>query len=158
MAKIKVNISASGCKDKLNADAKALIKQSCEAVLTVEEIFEKCEVNVTVVDEQRIKELNRDYRNVDKVTDVLSFPLCDDGEFDTNPENGNLLLGDVVICITKAKEQAAEYNHSVEREISFLTVHSMLHLLGYDHVGDEIEAECMRSKEKQVMEYLGIKR
>lgn len=108
------------------------------------------EISFSIVDQKEIKNLNRDYRGIDKVTDVLSFPLYEPANI---PEFG--MLGDIVICMQKAKEQAGEFGHSFKREILYLTVHSMLHLLGFDH---EIEDEkaVMRTHEKEIMKRIGV--
>ena len=98
------------------------------------------------------------HRNIDRETDVLSFPLGENGEFDINPSSGAKLLGDIVISAEKALEQAKLYNHSVQREIGFLTVHSMLHLLGYDHELGGIEEVHMREKEEKILTKIGLKR
>ncbi|SDZ19964.1 probable rRNA maturation factor [Proteiniborus ethanoligenes] len=110
------------------------------------------EISVSFVDDENIRELNRDYRGVDRATDVLSFPL-DEDEFQI-PED-NILLGDIVISVETAKRQSEEYGHSLEREIAYLTAHSMFHLFGYDHM-DEKDKKIMRDKEKNVMKSLGI--
>lgn len=115
----------------------------------------RCEISVTFVDAEEIKTLNGEYRNVDKVTDVLSFPQFDD--LNMLPEEGEICLGDVVICEAKAREQAEEFGHSFEREIIYLFTHSILHLLGYDHMEEE-EKRIMREREEQVMSSLGIER
>ena len=113
-----------------------------------------CEVSVSFVSEEEIQTLNRDYRGTDRVTDVLSFPQYDD----LSEMEGELIeLGDVVICRKRAEEQAEEYGHSLEREIVYLFVHSMLHLLGYDHMEADEKAE-MRRREEEVMEELGLVR
>lgn len=116
---------------------------------------ERSEISVTFVDEEEIRCLNRDYRDTDKVTDVLSFPQFDD--LNDLPEVGEICLGDVVICKEKAMQQAEEFGHTFEREIIYLFTHSILHLLGYDHMDDEEKRE-MREREEQVMSYLGIGR
>ena len=116
------------------------------------------EVNVTFVDNEQIRELNKQFRDKDKSTDVLSFPLGENDEFDLNPETNNLQLGDIVISMETAVKQAYDYGHTLEREIAFLTVHSMLHLLGYDHEKGGLEEMEMRSKEEQVLESLGLAR
>ena len=115
---------------------------------------ERCEISVTFVDMDEIHQLNREYREVDRPTDVLSFPQFYDLEEEI-PEVGEICLGDVVICKEKAEEQAAEFGHSFEREIIYLFVHSVLHLLGYDHM-EEDEKACMRAREEQIMEHLGV--
>lgn len=117
---------------------------------------ERCEISVTFVDMEEIHALNKEYRDVDRPTDVLSFPQFYDLE-DEIPEVGEICLGDVVICKDKAEEQAREFGHSFEREIIYLFVHSVLHLLGYDHMEDD-EKACMRAREEQIMEHLGVLR
>ena len=116
------------------------------------------EVSVRFVDNEQIRELNKQYRNIDKETDVLSFPLGENGEYDVNYDTGAKLLGDIVISVPKAVEQAEMYNHPLQREIGFLTVHSMLHLLGYDHENGGLEAVHMREKEETVLTQIGWKR
>lgn len=116
---------------------------------------ERCEVSVTFVEPEEIRQLNREYRNVDRVTDVLSFPQFADLE--EVPEVGEICLGDVVICKERAAEQAEEFGHSFEREIIYLFVHSILHLLGYDHEEDE-DKKQMRAREEEVMDHMGIRR
>ena len=118
-----------------------------------------CDISVTVTDNIHIHELNREYRGVDRPTDVLSFPMYSFTD-DDMPEEGPapVVLGDIVISAERAKEQAVEYGHSFQREISFLTVHSVLHLLGYDHeVSEEAENE-MFSLQDKIMDKLGILR
>ncbi|MBO4453101.1 MAG: rRNA maturation RNase YbeY [Clostridia bacterium] len=110
------------------------------------------EVNVTICDDRTIRELNREYRGIDRPTDVLSFPFFD---FDT-PEK-TTLLGDIVISRDTAFRQADEYGHSPKREFCFLAAHSALHLLGYDHETDE-EREVMEAKQREILDNLGIKR
>ncbi|MDD6816915.1 MAG: rRNA maturation RNase YbeY [Firmicutes bacterium] len=130
--------------------------QAAEYCLDAEQIdTERSEISVTFVSLEEIHELNREYRQVDSPTDVLSFPQFDD--LDDLPEEGEIMLGDVVICSDRAKEQAEEFGHSFEREIIYLFVHSVLHLLGYDHM-DEDEKRIMRRREEEVMERIGLKR
>ena len=135
-----------------------LVRRACTAVLTLEEFNDPAEISVRFVDDEEIHRLNREYRNVDRSTDVLSFPLGQDGHYDTNQETGCALLGDVVISLEMAVKQANMYGHSLEREIGFLTVHSMLHLLGYDHETSPLEERKMREKEEEVLGELGISR
>jgi len=116
---------------------------------------ERTEISVTFVEAEEIRELNRDYRDNDKVTDVLSFPQFDD--LNDIPDFGEICLGDVVICRDRAAEQAEEFGHSFEREIIYLFTHSILHLLGYDHMVEE-EKQEMRAREEEVMSHLGIGR
>ena len=130
--------------------------KAAELCIDAENIdVDRSEISVTFVDMEEIHQLNRDYREVDSPTDVLSFPQFDD--LNDLPEEGEIALGDVVICKDKAEEQAQEFGHSFEREIIYLFVHSVLHLLGYDHM-DEDEKKIMRRQEEAVMEQLGITR
>lgn len=112
-------------------------------------------LSVTTVGKDEIRELNRDYRGVDSVTDVLSFPQYEEDELPENVEE--IAIGDVIICEDKAREQAEEFGHSYERELIYLFVHSVFHLLGYDHMEEEDKSE-MRAAEESVMEQLGILR
>lgn len=116
---------------------------------------DRAEISLTLVSLEEIRELNRDYRDVDKETDVLSFPQFEG--IDDMPEFGELCLGDVVICIDKVEEQAKEFGHSFERELIYLFVHSMLHLLGYDHM-EEDEKTVMRAREEEVMKAIDLER
>ena len=140
-----------------------MIGQAVMETLHAEKADVPCEVEVLFTDDERIHLLNKEFRNVDKSTDVLSFPMvfmepgafhADDSELD--PESGRLLLGDVVLSLEHAKAQAREYGHSYVHETVYLTVHSMLHLLGYDHVDEAEEKARMRGREKVIMERLGI--
>ena len=130
--------------------------KAAEICIDAENIdVDRSEISVTFVDMEEIHQLNLDYRGVDSPTDVLSFPQFDD--LNDLPEDGEIALGDVVICKQKAEEQAEEFGHSFEREIMYLFVHSVLHLLGYDHM-DEDEKKIMRRREEEVMAELGITR
>ncbi len=156
--KIKVIIANEQKAAKIPTGVRLLVRRCCNAVLTFEGFTEPAEISVTFVDDERIHELNREYRNIDRSTDVLSFPLGENGVYDKDLETGACLLGDIVISVETAIHQADEYGHSLQREIGFLTVHSMLHLLGYDHVDGGIEAVRMREKEERVLTELGLKR
>ena len=158
MVKVKVYIKNNQKVAKIPVGIRLLIRKCCQAVLVKEEFEESAEVSVTFVSNKQIKDLNNEFRNINKETDVLSFPLGQDGEYDINPDTGSLQLGDIVISIEKAIEQARLYNHSIEREIGFLVTHSMFHLLGYDHVDGGLEATMMREKEESVLSMLGISR
>lgn len=133
--------------DEFYADT---VRRAVEGTLEYEGVSYSCEVSVTFVDNERIRELNSEYRNIDRETDVLSFPTGDTGE--------GVTLGDVVISLEKAKAQAEEYGHSLEREIAFLTVHSVLHLLGYDHETGEEDEKEMFCRQDEIMDKLGITR
>lgn len=133
-----------------------IMKRAAEYCLDLEQVDkERTEISVTFVEGEEIRHLNREYRDTDKVTDVLSFPQFDD--LKEIPEIGEICLGDVVICKERALEQAEEFGHSFEREIIYLFTHSVLHLLGYDHMEEEEQKE-MRRREEEVMEYLGLAR
>lgn len=127
--------------------------KTIEEVLKVENFNENAEVSLSIVDKETIHKLNKDYRNVDRETDVLSFPM-DEEAFD-NEGNPIFLLGDIVICLDVARNQAAEFGHSLEREMMYLICHSTLHLLGYDHIEEDDKVK-MRAKEKEVMKNLGV--
>ena len=158
MDSIKVAITNNQKAFKIPTGIRLLIRRSCHAVLELEGFEGSAEVSVTFVDNEQIRQLNAMHRNIDKATDVLSFPLGENGEYDINHDTGAKLLGDIVISMEKAVEQAELYNHPIQREISFLTVHSMLHLLGYDHENGGLEAVHMREKEETVLTRIGWKR
>ena len=133
-----------------------IMKKAAEECVRGEGIDpDRTEISVTFVDKAEIRRLNREYRHVDKVTDVLSFPQYDD--LNVIPEEGEIPVGDVVICIEKAEEQAEEFGTGKEREVIYLFIHSILHLLGYDHIEEEDRRE-MRAREEEIMDYLGIPR
>ena len=156
--KVRVVITNKQKKVKIPTGIRMLVRRACTAVLKMEEFLDSAEVEVTFVDDNEIHELNREFRNIDRSTDVLSFPLGENGVYDTNPATGAKMLGDVVISLEHAVAQAEEYGHTLQREVAFLTVHSMLHLLGYDHVNGGIEAETMREKEEEVLVKMGLSR
>ncbi len=136
---------------KITEEIKNLIEKSIAAVLKIEKLDENVEVSVSFVGDDEIRDLNREYRGVDKSTDVLSFPMDDEFIID------NRILGDVIINTRRVMEQAEELGHSNERELSYLSVHSILHLLGYDHMEDKDKKE-MREREKLAMKELSIYR
>lgn len=143
-----------------------LILKCATSVLDYHNIENPCFIDITITDNDEIRELNREYREKDYATDVLSFPLCEwlDGEFldDINlcvePDSNVLALGDMVISYDKIVSQAEEYGHSIEREFAYLTVHSTLHLLGYDHEDSEERKIKMRTLEDEILAKLGILR
>ena len=152
----------------LGFDGAALIRQAIERVLEMETCPFECEIEVLITDNASMQEINREERGIDAPTDVLSFPMvswkapaCFDGlEADMtlfHPESGELLLGDMVISAEKVLSQATEYGHSPKRELAFLTVHSSLHLLGYDHEAEE-DRLVMEEKQEAVLKALGISR
>lgn len=140
-------------------DIGGVIENAVKTVLEQEKGDTGYEVSISFVDDERIKELNRIYRGKDSSTDVLSFPLYEDEEIETLEKNLHMdieeLLGDIVISAQTAKRQAKSYGHSLKREIAYLVVHSMFHLLGYDHMEEE-DKKKMRSKEKEVIKKIRI--
>ncbi len=143
-----------------------LIRRCIRAVLMLEQVPFRCKVCVTVTDDAGIRTMNREYRQIDAATDVLSFPLLDwyDGKgtlparWDYDPSSHCVELGDVVLSYERAVAQARQFGHGVERECGYLTVHSTLHLLGYDHVGDAARRRKMRRREEAVMKALHLPR
>ena len=136
---------------------KRLIRESVLATLAYENFRNPCAVSVTFTDNEGIRDLNRQYRNMDKPTDVLSFPLIDFAGGDEPPvDEPQAMLGDIVLSLEQAAAQADEFGHSFEREAAFLTVHSMLHLLGYDHVNGEEEDREMRRRQREILEGMGL--
>lgn len=156
MEKIRVIISNRQKAVKIPTGLRMLIRRCCHAVLQMEQFPDPAEISVTFVDNEQIHEMNLQYRNKDSATDVLSFPMGEDGYYDINHETGARILGDIVISVPRAVEQARTYGHSLEREIGFLTAHSMLHLLGYDHEKGGLDRVRMREKEERVMQALGL--
>ncbi len=156
--KTKVVITNEQKKVKIPKGMRLLIRRCCTAVLVMEEFPQDAEVSVTIVDNERIRELNKQFRDIDSETDVLSFPLGENGVYDINYDTNEAELGDIVLSLEKAEEQAARYGHSLDREVGYLTVHSMLHLLGYDHEKGGIELVRMREKEEKVLTELGLRR
>ena len=153
--KIRVIITNKQKTVKIPTGLRMLVRRTCNAVLRMENFQGPAEVSVTFVDNAGIKELNAQYRNKDIETDVLSFPMGENGVWDKNPETGAYILGDVVISMEKARDQAELFGHSLQREVGYLTAHSVLHLLGYDHM-EKLERVRMREKEELVMEQLGL--
>ena len=150
-------------------DEEALCRQVAEAVLDSEGCPYEAQVNVLITDSEGIRDYNREYRGIDRETDVLSFPnvpfekeadfsVAEDCESDCfDPDSGELILGDIILCTGRIYSQAESYNHSVRREFAFLVAHSMLHLCGYDHE-TPAEAEVMEQKQEAVLESLGLTR
>lgn len=144
----------------------AHIKRCIRGALDQEGVRVPCEINVLLTDNQGIREINRELRDVDRETDVLSFPMFEftPGDFPEDvtelldPGSDLLPLGDMALSVEKIKSQAEEFGHSQEREIGYLTVHSVLHLLGYDHLDEGPMKKQMRAREDAIMEYLNIPR
>ena len=155
---LKIYFENDQKKHSIKYKMQMLIRRTILETLDYEGMENDAEVSVTFVDDEGIRELNKKFRNMDKPTDVLSFPLLDyEGEseepfFDELCHN----LGDIVISLERAMAQANEFGHSFEREVAFLTAHSMLHLLGYDHeLSDEDDAD-MRARQNAIMERMGL--
>ncbi len=156
MEKIRVIIDNQQKEVKIPTGLRMLVRRCCNAVLRLEKFDAPAEISVTFVDNEQIQELNKKYRNKDVPTDVLSFPMGENGVYDTNHSTGAKVLGDIVLSMEKAVEQADRYAHSLEREVGYLTAHSVLHLLGYDHEQGGMDRVRMREKEEQVMTQLGL--
>jgi len=152
-------------KELGSPDAYKLIKKAAKAALDAENVEADCIINVMLTDNEGIRKINSEYRNIDSATDVLSFPQneftpgnidYDDAMYDYDTDA--ILLGDMVISLPRAREQADEFGHSEYREIAYLTVHSVLHLLGYDHIDEGEQKRQMRKREEEIMEIIGLKR
>ena len=156
MEKIRVIIENTQKEVKIPTGLRMLVRRCCNAVLRMEKFPYSAEISVTFVNDKQIRELNRQYREVDAATDVLSFPMGENGNYDENPATGAKILGDIVISMETAVVQANRYAHSLEREVGYLTAHSVLHLLGYDHEASPLDKMRMREKEERVMTWLGL--
>lgn len=155
--KLMIYFENSQDKKEITYKLKSLMRQSVEATLAYEGYANDCEVSITFTDNEGIRELNKSFRQIDSATDVLSFPLFDYEGGDEPPvDELRNMLGDIVISLERAEAQAEEFGHSFEREVAFLCVHSMLHLLGYDHVNGEEEEKDMRRRQTAVMDMLGL--
>lgn len=156
--KLRVIIDNQQNVMKIPTGVRMLVRRCCKAVLANEGFTDIAEISVTFVDDDTIHQLNKKHRNIDKSTDVLSFPMGENGEYDVNLDTGAKVLGDIIVSIEHAYAQAEKYGHTLQREIGFLTVHSLLHLLGYDHENGGLEAVKMREKEEAVLTRVGLKR
>jgi len=161
-----INIIIENLQDKIEVtdDMADLFRKTVEKSLEAENFGISSEVSILLVDNDKIKEMNKEYRNIDSPTDVLSFPMLDmvEGKLksdagDYDLDEGVLLLGDIVISMEKAQKQATEYGHSFERELAFLLTHGLFHLLGYDHETVE-EEKLMLGKQEAILESIGLKR
>ena len=154
-----VEISYNGVKSESNEEE--IINKVIKTVLELEEIKHELDIYITLTNNEEIHIINKEYRDVDRPTDVLSFPMYEREEIsrlrEDKVDDTEEILGDIIISIPKVKEQAEEYGHSYERELAYLTTHGMLHLLGYDHMIDE-EKIIMREHEEKVLEKLNILR
>ncbi len=151
-------------KISISGSINKLIERTIDLCMKAEELDKAYEVSVLIVDDEEIREINREHRDIDRPTDVLSFPMAefengelisDEGDYD--PDSDELMLGDIIISAETAKRQADEYGHSFEREIAFLTAHSCFHLLGYDHLEEE-EEKIMIGKQESILRQMGLNR
>lgn len=145
-------------------DEEELIKTVVDTVLKEEKVLKQLDVYITLTNNDNIQKINAEHRNIDKPTDVLSFPMYERGEIsnlkredESLEEHEEMMLGDIIVSVEKVREQAEEYGHSFRRELAYLVTHGMLHLLGYDHMIDE-EKVIMRKREEEILEILDIKR
>ena len=147
-------------KENDSPELRCLVKAAIYAALEYEDFRKSAEVSVTFTDNEGIREINKKERDIDSPTDVLSFPIMsgDDSDADTDRTTGAVMLGDIVLNLERARAQAAEYGHSYTREVAFLTVHSVLHLLGYDHLTSDEADRDMRARQDAVLDMMGIKR
>ena len=145
-------------------EVRALVEKCARNVLSRENVDFPAEIDITVVDADTIREMNAEYRSKDSVTDVLSFPMYEfyNGEpreeLDEEPDTGCVMLGDMILCYTRACEQAKEFGHSTKREVGYLTIHSILHLLGYDHVDEGPMKKQMRAAEEAILAEIELPR
>lgn len=154
---LKIDFSATGRYDGVNYGLKLLVRQAVLATLKEENFsYPHVRVSVTFTDNEGIHRLNKQYRAVDRPTDVLSFPMYDSGNFDDGECTFCAELGDIVISVERAGAQATELGHSLRREVSFLTVHSMLHLLGYDHERSPKDEETQCEKQRKIMKDMDV--
>ena len=164
VSNLKINIFGKrALRDK---EAERLIKRAAKAAYESFSYSFEGQVDIMLTDDGGIRKINREERDIDRATDVLSFPMCDftegeppaEPEYDLDPETGMMPLGDMIISVERARDQGEEYGHGFERECAYLTVHSMLHLLGYDHTDEGGMKARMRKKEEEIMSLLGLER
>ena len=158
-------ISVTGNRRGINPPAlRALLRNAVKTALSAEGMDYPCEINILLTDDEGIHEVNLEMRDIDRPTDVLSFPMFDlapgehPDEMDADPATGRIPLGDMCISVERACAQAQEYGHSFEREICYLSVHSVLHLLGYDHLDEGEMKRQMRAREEDIMSQLKLER
>ncbi|GHU86625.1 endoribonuclease YbeY [Clostridia bacterium] len=152
----KIVISNKQNKVRIPTGFQLLVRRCCNAVLQEERVKLPAEIGINFLDNEHMQALNKEYRNVDAATDVLSFSLGEDGVYEKNLETGGTMLGDVAISLEMAMAHAKRYAHSFEREVGFLVVHGILHILGYDHEKGLLEAEEMHKKEETIMSKVGL--
>ena len=159
--KVVINADGPGLGSFL---LKRRLRHTVNAALGAEGVALRCEINILLTDDEGIRQVNRTMREIDRATDVLSFPMFDlapgehPGEEDADPDTGLVPLGDMCISLQRARAQAQEYGHSFEREVCYLCVHSVLHLLGYDHLDEGEMKRQMRTREEEIMKQLKLER
>lgn len=154
--KLYINFQTRTRKEKVDDALRELVRRALTASFEYEGVEDDAEVSVTFVSDRVIRQINREYRGIDRATDVLSFPLVEGGDLDDAFDGERLQLGDVVLSLERARAQAETYGHSFEREVAFLCAHSALHLLGYDHELGEAEDADMRARQRDIMKILGL--
>ncbi len=162
---MKHKISVTAERRGINTPAlSAMLRRTVKTALAAEGMALSCEINILLTDDEGIQAVNREMRDIDRPTDVLSFPMFDlvpgehPDEVDADPDTGLVPLGDMCISVERARAQAQEYGHSFEREICYLAVHSVLHLLGYDHLDEGEMKQQMRAREEVIMQKLKLER
>ncbi len=156
MRYLYITYSASGKFDEASYRLKKTVRDAVSATLDYEDFPYDAEVSVTFCDNEYIRALNSEFRGIDRHTDVLSFPIYGDGDFDETECADSAVLGDIVISLERAREQAAEVGNSFFKEIAFLTIHSTLHLLGYDHERSPEDDEDQCARQRAILEILGL--
>ena len=156
--RLYLDFATEGEGTNLTYERKMLIRSAISEALFYERVFFDAEVSVTVCDNAYIKTLNHKFREKNTPTDVLSFPMYDEGELPkgSDADGTTVILGDIVLSVERAAEQAKELGHSLEREIAFLCIHSTLHLLGYDHERGKAEDEDMCRRQREIVAKLGL--
>ena len=154
---LMIYFSVGSDKYPITYKMKMLVRAAALATLDYEGYKPECELSVTFTDNDGIQAVNKEYRGIDRPTDVLSFPLTDfEGGEEPPADEPAVSLGDIIISLERAREQAEEFGHSFEREVAFLTVHSTLHLLGYDHELSEEDDADMRQRQRKILENMGL--
>ena len=156
MKELYINFSATKRFEEISYSLKRVVREAVKATLKYEDFPYSAEVSVTFCDNEYIRGLNNEFRGIDRHTDVLSFPMYEDGDFDETECAMGAVLGDIVISVERAKEQAEEIGNSFHREVAFLTIHSMLHLLGYDHERSPEDEEEQCQRQKAIIETVNI--
>lgn len=154
---MEIFFSSEGLEDNVAQEYEHAITKALEVAAQIHQIKTIVQVSVSLVGDQEIQDINKDYRGIDKITDVISFALDEGEEFSIIDGPEESLLGEIVICLPQTLRQAEEYGNSVERELCYLTVHGLLHLLGYDHMNEE-DKTSMRVEEEKIMNLLGLAR